>query len=695
MTTDAAQAQALRDWSRRLRGSGARGCLFLAGPAAWAERLIDALADERGTTPTAVPPDTRIDTVLGQEATLVHHQAREALDVDLLAAVAGTVAAGGILVVTVPDLADWHSANDRAVERYLSHGYGGEDYGDRFLDRLRRLLADRPEIWLLTPNAVPQPPPAAAPSPPSQQPNEPDCATADQAEAVRAVERLAQGRARRPLVISADRGRGKSTALGIGAERLLAAHPECRILVTGPQRASAVRLLERVDVRYIPPDELLRHHYEADVLIVDEAAGIPIPILLGLVRRFPRVAFATTVHGYEGTGRGFALRFDDHLRAADQNPRHVTLHEPIRWRADDPLEAFLAEDLLLNAEPVDDPGEAAQSRRLDRDELAGDEAKLRATFGLLVGAHYRTRPTDLRQLLDAPEVGVHATLDTAGQPVGVALTADEGPLPDELQEPIWLGARRVRGHLTPQSLAVHAGDRTAPALAYRRILRIAVHPARRRIGIGSGLIQAITDAARAEGMDAVAASFGATAALMPFWRANGLDPVRLGHRRDRASGTHAAIVLAPITEPAAELRDQLRHEFQDQLAHHLPGAFSDLETELVEALARGLPAPALSERDWWQIAAFAVGRRNRLDALPALVRLTWTALSQNVEATNEPLDGLIMAILQQRDESTTAHRLGLPGQRQCLAQLRSVVYFQCQGMGPRSVQAYIASEKGG
>ena len=682
-------------WSARLVETGARGLLVLAGSERWAEAAIQAVTAHRGRSPWVIAWDERIEGVLGQEADLVHLPAHRGLDVDRLAAASGTVRAGGILILTVPSLADWSSANDEAVHRLLSYGCNPGDYGDRFLARLRRLLAERAEAWLLTPDSEATLPISASPSAPSTPPDDPECATPDQAAAVAAVQQLAHGRARRPLIIAADRGRGKSTALGLAAQRLRREDPERQVLVTAPQRSNAARLLEPAGVPFEAPDELLRQGYLADVLLVDEAAGIPIPLLLALSRRFNRVVFATTVHGYEGTGRGFARRFDEHLRAAGQHPHRLTLEQPIRWRPDDPLEAFLAEALLLDAEPPESADDVRHVAPLDRDRLVADEAQLRALFGLLVSAHYRTRPADLRQMLDAPELAIHAALDNAGRPLGVAITADEGPLPEALHEPVWLGERRVRGHLTAQSLATHGGQAEAAALAYRRILRIAVGPEQRRQGIGSRLIAAIAQGAAADGCDAVAASFGATAALMPFWRINGLWPVRLGHRRDRASGTHSAIVLRALSTEAEALGSRLRTDLHDQLAHHLPGGFRDLEPGLVWALAVGLPAPEPDERDWWAIAAFASGQRSRLDAMPALTRLTWATLTDTnaIESGDPAMAVLITAILQQIGEVETAQRLELSGKRACDQTLRQAFHRLTLQRAPPRIGAFMAARR--
>jgi hypothetical protein len=124
----------------------------------------------------------------------------------------------------------------------------------------------------------------------------------------------------------------------------------------------------------------------------------PPPVLQGLLEHYRRVVFATTIHGYEGTGRGFALRFRDVLDRRTPGWRELRLETPIRWAPNDPLERFVFRALLLDAEPSHPArraGDRAPSPRIEllhRDRLAADEATLSELFGLLAIAHYQSRP---------------------------------------------------------------------------------------------------------------------------------------------------------------------------------------------------------------------------------------------------------------------------------------------------------------
>ena len=339
------------------------------------------------------------------------------------------------------------------------------------------------------------------------------CRTEDQRQAVAAILRAARGRARRPLVIVADRGRGKTAALGIAAGELLGSGMR-RILVTAPRLSAVDPLFHHAtrrrpeaqaagELRFQAPDALCQAPEPADLLLVDEAAAIPAPLLECLLQAYPRLVFATTIHGYEGTGRGFEVRFRHALERLTPDYRRIALQTPIRWAAADPLEALVARALLLDANPAADAGVLAampdkvEPLRFDRDALVRDEATLSQLFGLLVLAHYQTRPLDLRHLLDGPNLQVHA-LRQGGHIVATALVASEGGLDQDLAEEIYQGRRRPQGHLLPQTLSAHAGLAVAPTLRWARIVRLAVHPAVQGRGLGRRLLQWIGDQNRGQ-----------------------------------------------------------------------------------------------------------------------------------------------------------------------------------------------------
>ena len=599
-------------------------------------------AQDRGAiTPPELEclPAAKARTRLGGEHDLVVFDAASpgtGLDPDALGAVAGTLVAGGLLVLLTPD--DDGRSPDDDYRRLAAHPWRPEQLTSRYLERCHRLLVGFPGMlrWrqgeglTATPDDGQESPFAdgscsdnPCPDSPCRDSPDPDCLSPDQAEVVRRLTRL---RRRRPLVITADRGRGKSAALGIACARLLVkAEQQCQppldILLTAPRASSVAPVFERLAallpegqgderdfeapggrVRFIAPDALTDAVARGEaggpgsLLLVDEAAAIPAALLGEWLAAFPRLAFATTVHGYEGSGRGFALRFRRHLEAQTPQWQDIALRTPIRWADGDPLERAIDALLCLDAELPTVPKGARVSApcpgqklaelpctTLDRDVLARDEASLRAIFGLLVQAHYRTTPADLRALLDAPATRI-SILGTPRAPLAVCVCVDEGGFDADLAERVLLGQRRPRGHLMAQSLAAHAGEAAALKAPSTRITRIAVHPDWRRLGCGARLIQEAALQAEQAGKALLGASFGADPELLAFWQAQGFRPVRLGLTREAATGEHAAMVALALGEHNRDLIERLSRRFERQLPGLLAFELTRLSPPLVLAL---------------------------------------------------------------------------------------------------------------
>lgn len=693
-----------------------RRTLVLAGDADWARHSAAALlAEWGGDAPLWIgdgaPPGARslradqALRALGEEAGLLVYDAHAGLDPDGLGAVCGTLRGGGALLLLTPPLAQWPCFDDPDKVRLASHPHPPQAVAGRFLARLATVLDEASGVSVVhqgEPLELPPPVPAVMISAGA----DPDCLTPDQAAAVAAIVRVARGHRRRPLVLTADRGRGKSAALGIAAARLLAgglAH----IVVTAPRPGAvaalftqAARLLPAAErhgnrlvldgreLGFLAPDELLRQAPPAELVLVDEAAAIPVPLLTRLLACHARMVFATTVHGYEGSGRGFALRFRGELQARTPQWRELVLHAPIRYGADDPLEAWLNRALLLDAEPVaaavlpDTSADALTVTAVSQSELAADEGLLRQVFGLLVQAHYQTRPRDLRQLLDAPDLTVW--LARAGEAVtGVCLVQAEGGLDEPLAAAVAAGGRRPHGHLIPQALAQHNGLAALAGQRTARVMRIAVHPARQRRGIGRRLLAAVAEQARAQGMDWWGASFAADPDSLAFWQAAGCAALRLGLRRDAASGCHSAILVAPLSAVAQGCFAALRARFTDHLAHGLAGPWRLLEPAVAAALLRrDRPTAPLDDRDLAELGAFATGRRELAASELALWRLACGRFAQQQGlagdvAADWPL--LVRRVLQRWPDAEVVAEAGLAGRRELHQRLRRLAALWLAG----------------
>ena len=137
---------------------------------------------------------------LGGECRLLVLNMFDGLHPDAFAALPGTLRGGGDCVVLAPRLADWAAFVDTDCGRFDGYPYTARDMRGLFLDRLQRIWRTHGAVLAVTPDAGP----ALRPAPPAAQEL---TLNQDQEAAVAAVQRVALGHARRPLVITADRGR--------------------------------------------------------------------------------------------------------------------------------------------------------------------------------------------------------------------------------------------------------------------------------------------------------------------------------------------------------------------------------------------------------------------------------------------------------------------------------------------------------
>ncbi|MEW8495925.1 MAG: GNAT family N-acetyltransferase, partial [Candidatus Thiodiazotropha taylori] len=433
-------------------------------------------------------------------------------------------------------------------------------------------------------------------------------------------------------------------------------------------------------IEYVAPDRLIQEKPRGDLLLVDEAAAIPTPVLIKLLEHYPRIAFATTVHGYEGTGLGFNHRFKKHLDQQRPQWREIHLKTPIRWAMDDPLEQLVFRMLALDAEPTQiDPKQSQTSDQLsvtfpDQKQLMEDEQQLQQFFGLLVLAHYRTTPRDLWHLLDGPNLQpVVVTHDQ--QIIAVALLASEGEFSADLAEQIWLGRRRPRGHLLAQSLSAHLGLRTASTLKGLRIMRIAVHPALQSRGIGQQLLKAIQSYARNQAYDYLGVSYGAETRLIRFWQANGMKAVRIGVHPGASSSQQSVMHIQALSTSGESMLSQARTSYSRQLPALLAEPLNQLPADLLIPLLKEIELPPLSdltEQEWLDAVAYAFGNR-AYDYTQGIIKtLTLSSIADGLlNQSDECL--LIKRVLQKQSWSECATALDLSGKRATDDRIRTIL----------------------
>ena len=230
------------------------------------------------------------------------------------------------------------------------------------------------------------------------------CKTMDQAKAVVTfLDAASEKTLRSTVALTAARGRGKSAAMGIavagavemGYANIFVTSPSPENLKTffdfilkgfdslGYKEHLDYDLVEstnpafgkclvrinvtrrhRQTIQYILPQHAERAT-QAELLVIDEAAAIPLPTVKSLLGPY-LVFLCSTINGYEGTGRALSIKLISNLRreaATTQQTnkdgklatggsrllREVALAEPVRYSPGDRIEKWLNDLLCLDA----------------------------------------------------------------------------------------------------------------------------------------------------------------------------------------------------------------------------------------------------------------------------------------------------------------------------------------------------------
>lgn len=683
-----------------------------------ARQALDATDIDPGET-TSVGPDDSLpcERVSGVQSATLLGTTREAIVLDChdrcepntLGGLVGAVDGGGLFVLLTPPLTEWAERRDSFDETLAVPPFDRSDVGGEFRQRLVGTLKAHRGIAIVdvdSDTVVDDGLVGRSPRLPESDPAVPQhsefptsayehCLTQEQVEALAAFETLLEpGHA---LVVSANRGRGKSSAAGLAGACL--AENGCDVLVTAPEYRATQELFERArelletldslvdldrednphrlrtetgQIRFLDPVEAVEQADEPDRIIVDEAAALPVTQLDAMLDA-PSVAFTTTIHGYEGAGRGFSVRFRQHLESSSLSVSEREMAAPIRYAPEDPVEVWSFRALALGATPPvaplirDASPESVTYREFSTEQLRADEQLLREVFGLLVLAHYRTEPNDIARVLDAPNVSVHGLLQD-GHVVSIALLAREGNLPAEIRNSMYTGDR-IKGNLVPDILTSQLRDERAGETVGDRVMRISTHGAVQSRGLGSELLAQVE--ANATDIDWLGVGYGATPELVEFWSRNGFSSVHLSTTRNERSGEHSAIMLSPLSPAGADLLERHTEWLLRRFPSMLADSLSEVDSEIVSTVCRsvsGTPPIDLTPWEWRHTVAIADGP-GIFEMAPRAVRKL--AFRHLVDPADDVLSRretklLVRRALQIQPRERVASELEYPSEAECM-----------------------------
>ncbi|KAF4802025.1 RNA cytidine acetyltransferase [Turdus rufiventris] len=388
------------------------------------------------------------------------------------------------------------------------------------------------------------------------------CKTLDQAKAVlKFIEAISEKTLRSTVALTAARGRGKSAALGLAIAGAVA-FGYSNIFVTSPSPDNLHTLFEfifkgfdalqyqehldyeivqslnpefnkavvrvnvfkehRQTIQYIHPADSVKLG-QAELVVIDEAAAIPLPLVKNLLGPY-LVFMASTINGYEGTGRSLSLKLIQQLRQQSAQSQvtltaenkstatakltsartlhEVSLHESIRYAPGDPVEKWLNDLLCLDCLnitriisgcPLPD---TCDLYYVNRDTLfcyhKASEVFLQRLMALYVASHYKNSPNDLQMLSDAPAhhlfcllPPVPPTQNSLPEVLAVVQVCMEGEISRQSIMNSLSRGKKASGDLIPWTISEQFQDPDFGGLSGGRVVRIAVHPDYQGMGYGS------------------------------------------------------------------------------------------------------------------------------------------------------------------------------------------------------------------
>ena len=317
---------------------------------------------------------------------------------------------------------------------------------------------------------------------------------------------------------------------------------------------------------------------------------------------------ASTIQGYEGTGRSLSIKLIDEMRnnqkmSGSRILKEISLNQAIRYADNDPIELWLNKLLILDAtsaesfeDSMEDPSKL-ELYLVNRDTLfsyhKGSEAFLKKIMSLFVSSHYKNSPNDLQLLSDAPSHKIFVlckSLDKQKKAKGLPdiycaiQVCEEGGISKDVILTNNKRGLKPSGDLIPWTISDHYQDQEFAKMTSIRVVRIACHPDCQRMGYGSKALELLSqyyegkffkldeDEEMEESNEEkkgkkklkpllskledikppfiyyLGTSFGLTNNLYNFWQKNGYKPLYIAMNSNSITGEHSCIMIKPLNE---------------------------------------------------------------------------------------------------------------------------------------------------
>ena len=420
----------------------------------------------------------------------------------------------------------------------------------------------------------------------------------------------------RLLVISGKRGSGKSTLLG-----KISRHVKGRVLISAPSRASLTSFYRIAsNAEFVGIEQLLETEPGNFTVLVDEISSIPVYQLRQIAERFSKVVLSGTAEGYEGTARGIKLKLLPYFETHHIDYRMYELHGCHRNDETDSFGRTWRQ--IFNPGQMQENSDAGIEQTeictVTGDELLQNEQLLSEIYRVLSNNHYQSQPSDLRQILDVPD-NIVVYLKTAGVVAGVMWCVREQIAPKIVPD-VFLGTRRPRGNIIPQTLVAHSGFKNAGYYRFLRIVRVAVMEKYRRRKFGSMLVSHVYEHCR-EMFDYLGVSFGITLPLVRFWKANGFTAVKLGMKEDHVTGLYSVVMLRSGGKLLNRVMNSWYGTFMKNLMFQASWQYRDFEPQLLtELVDRPLDDFEITSQYWRDLESVALGHRSPEQAVESIIR---------------------------------------------------------------------------